>query len=104
MVYQVDYYLSLYPSKFLGYQAKAQNTGKVTLYISTIWNQMQDSTPFEYSLDEFFYVFVDNLIYTLILERVCIERAFQKIRMKDRCNPCKMEKYALIMTDFDRLN
>jgi len=38
--------------------------------------------------------FIKTFIFLIILERICLERGFQKIKMKNRCNPCKMEKYA----------
>lgn len=73
---EVTYKFSTYPSRFLGYQAKKQDTGTVTLYISSIWNEAE-------KFDDFLEIFLD----TLILERICLERGFQKIRMKNRCKP-----------------
>ena len=79
----------MYPSKNIGYQSKAREKGEVKLYISTIWSH---STTFE--------DFVEKIIYITILERICLERAFQKIRMKNRCKPyCRMEKYAIKMME-----
>ena len=85
----MTYKISLYPSKFVGYQFKSGATGEVKVFISTIWNH---SITFE--------DFLEKIIYITILERICLERAFQKIRMKNRCKPfCKMEKYAIKMMD-----
>lgn len=52
------------------------------------------------SLDDF----INNLSYIILLERICLERGFQKIRLKDRCKNdsngwCKMEKIARLMVD-----
>ena len=60
--------------------------GEVKLFISSIW---KCSKSFEH--------FVQKMIFYIIIERICLERAFQKIKMKNRCKPCKMEKYALEM-------
>ena len=83
---EVEYKVSLYPSRFLGYQSKARDKGEVKAYISTIW---------EYCGADY-WKFIFSLDFILLLERICLERAFQKIRMKDRCKPyksftCKME-------------
>ena len=84
----INYKVSLYPSKNIGYQSKSGINGEVKVFISTIWTH---STTFE--------DFVEKIIYITILERICLERAFQKIRMRNRCNPCKMEKYAIKMIE-----
>lgn len=97
--YFVNYKISSYQSKFLGYQSKKGNFGVIKLFICTIW---------KYSSD--FDTFVDNLNYILITERICLERAFQKIKMRDRCKPydgnnqfgkfgCKMDYIAWLMTE-----
>ena len=40
--------------------------------------------------------FVRLLIFYTLVERFCIERAFQKIRMHQRCKPeCKIAPYAM---------
>lgn len=82
----IEYKISTYPSKFAGYQSKSGMNGKVTMYISTIWNYSEN-----------FDDFVNYIVFIVILERICLERAFQKIRMKGRCNPCKLEKFAYFM-------
>jgi len=41
--------------------------------------------------------FIIQFIYILILERICLERAHNKIKMKNRCKPiCKVA----IITDY----
>lgn len=84
----VEHIISTRDSKFLGYQSKKGNNGQVKLFINSIWDKSQDFNKFVY-----------GLIFTDILERICLERGFQKIRMKHRCKPvCKMEQYAIYMT------
>ena len=86
MMTEVEYKVSLYPSKFLAYQSKARGNGEVKAYISTIW-KMCDSD---------FFRFVYWLDFLIVLERICLERGFQKVKMTNRCKPyknftCKME-------------
>jgi hypothetical protein len=84
----VEYSVSLHPSKFEGYQSKAGQSGKVTLFIATIWD----------TVGEDYERFLEELIWVSIIERVCLERAFQRIRMKNRCEPvCKLLKIADLM-------
>ena len=83
----VELKISLYKSKSLGYQSKKGLEGKITLFISNIY---------DYSKQDF-DLFVKAFNYTYLLERICLERSFQKIRMKERCKEfkglfcCKMD-------------
>lgn len=70
----VEYKISTYPSRFLGYQAKKQDTGKITLYVSSMYQEAGNHDDF-----------VELLIDIMVCERICLERAFQKIRMRNRC-------------------
>ena len=92
---KVDYKISLYPSKSFAYQFKNKNQGYVKLFVSTIWKRAKS-----------FEDFIQRMIYYILLERICLERGFQRIRMKDRCKlyekdektySCIMERYALEM-------
>jgi len=81
---EVNYIASNRKSKFAGYQEKKGIEGTVKVFISTIWN---DTNNFE--------SFVEGLIYYTIHERICLERAFNKIRIKGgMCNPCCVENVA----------
>lgn len=81
-------YISTHPSKFAGYQAKAGSRGKITLYVQTLWMDAGGDED----------RFIDGLAYVYLLERVCLERAFQRIRMTDRCEPvCKLLRVADLM-------
>jgi len=81
---EVEYRVSLYPSKFSGYQSKKENVGKITFFLPKLWEESENN----------FDKFVNQLIFIQILERICLERGFQRFRIKNRCNPCKMLKYA----------
>ncbi|MFW9872941.1 MAG: hypothetical protein ACFFG0_07555 [Candidatus Thorarchaeota archaeon] len=84
--FNVNYVISLYPSKSHGYQTKKGRNGKVISYISTIWKECKKE----------FFTFTLHLILIIILERYCLERAFNRIRIKGRmCNPCCVENIAL---------
>lgn len=84
--FNVDYDVSLFNSKFCAYQSKKGAQGNVKIFISTIYDENND-----------FDDFVSSIIYFTVLERICLERGFQKIKMKNRCKPCKIKKYATIM-------
>ena len=89
---EIEYKISLHLSKFLAYQSKNKNKGIVKLFISVIWKYVRKD----------FDRFVIWINYLTILERICLERAFQKIRMKNRCKPykdflCKIEQIAYLM-------
>jgi len=90
---EVEYKISIYPSKFLGYQSKARNKGEVKVYVSTLLKYAEND----------FWKFVHWLDAITLIERLCLERGFQKIKMKDRCKRykdsfgCKMEWVAYQM-------
>jgi len=85
---EIDIHISMHPSKFAGYQAKAGSKGKITLFVSTLWEESQGE----------FDRFVEDLATVYLVERVCLERAFQRIRMADRCEPyCKILKIVDLM-------
>ncbi|KKL98883.1 hypothetical protein LCGC14_1819970 [marine sediment metagenome] len=106
---EVEYKISTYPSKFIGYQSKNKNRGEIKIYITSLWKWVhswrwtkyfvEDETT-EIMLDDF----INEMVFTVIIERICLERAFQKIRMRERCKPlskfrCKMEKIAYLMCE-----
>lgn len=88
---EVEYKISLYPSKFKAYSGKKGKNGYVKLFISNIWEEA----------DKDFDLLVMRMICYTLLERICLERAFNKIRIKGgKCNPCCVKKYALEMYRF----
>lgn len=87
---EVNYVISTYPSKFAGYQSKKGNEGTIKAFVSTVYKG-------SYDLD----AFVLHLIHIILHERVCLERAFNKIKIKGgMCNPCCVEKIADKMMDY----
>ena len=42
---------------------------------------------------------LEGMVKIFLLERICLERAFQRIRLRNRCNPCRMEPLAQVMYD-----
>ena len=82
---EVKYIISTYPSKFAGYQSKKGPKGIIKTYIyhPLYWNSADFSS------------FVLNLIHIILIERICLERAFNKIKIKGgMCNPCCVNKVA----------
>ncbi len=86
MLPEVEYIVSNYPSKYVGYHTCKKETGKITAYISNIWKCSENPETF-----------TEDLIFIFLLERICLERAFQKIRLKQRCHPCVMAPLARYM-------
>ena len=87
MNYSVNYKISINNSKFAGYQEKKGNNGTIKLFVSVIF---EDSKDFE--------DFIDGIIYFTIHERICLERAFNKIRIQGgMCNPCCVKNLAIEM-------
>ena len=80
----MEYKISTFQSKYNAYWKVKQQIPMITFYVSTLWKSSEND----------FDTFVDHLIFLHILERICLERRFQHIRMKNRCKPCKMWKYA----------
>jgi len=80
----VNYKVSLYNSISQARWNINKDKGNVILFISNIW---KESKNYEH--------FVQWIIYYTLIERICLERAYNKIRIKGgRCNPCCVEKIA----------
>ena len=99
---EVEYKISIKASKFSGYQSKKGNQGYVKAFVSNLWKQAMEWHEKEVR----FQLFVDSLCYIFIHERFCLERAFQKIRIKGgMCNPCCVcnlaEKVAKYLFDLE---
>jgi hypothetical protein len=91
---EMTYQVSTYPSEFLAYQSKRGMEGLITNFIA------------RYHYDEF-NVFVAELIGYQLVERVCLERAFNKIKLKNRCKrkpTCAPHYIASKMIDMMILN
>ena len=88
MVNKIDFLISTKVNKFLGYQSKKGNKGCVKSYVSNIWNITSKWVKI-INEGEHFDWFVKFLILMIIHERYCLERAFQRIRIKGgMCKPC----------------
>lgn len=75
---EVDYIVSIRNSKFQGYQSKNQNIGIIKLFVSSLWNDYPE-----------FEMFTKMFCIIQTLERYCLERAFQKIKIRGgMCKPC----------------
>src|SRR4030065_2202931 len=85
----VEYVVSNYASRFGGYQSKHGTDGVLKVFLPTLWTNGREK----------FESFVAELTYPIWLERICLERAFQKIRMKNRCKPapCKIAQLVRLM-------
>jgi len=95
----VEYKVSTHKSKYEGYHSKKGNIGSVKAFISNLWH---DVIQYSKRLDiDIFDLFVESLITTYICERFCLERAFQRIRIKGgACNPCCIKNITLYTTQY----
>lgn len=97
---EVDYLISTKVNKFLGYQSKKGNRGYVKSYISNIWDITQEWTGTLKGEDHVSW-FVRFLVLMIIHERYCLERAFQRIKIKGgMCKPCCVEKLSDITFEY----
>lgn len=84
---EVEYKISMYPSRFHGRQYKLRNKGCVTIFVLSLWDHTYEK---KLDMDTNFSDFVSDLISIIIMERICLETGFQKIRIKGgSCNPKK---------------
>lgn len=105
----VEYRLSLNESKYPAYWNIHGDRGCITQYLPSHWNEARKhSDIFEHDHpDEVMENFIEELIYSEITERICIERAHERIRMKGRtrCKPnCCVRRAALMMYNPDYWN
>ncbi len=64
------------------------------MYLPHIWlSAMPGTAPYEHGITD-----VDNftseLVRTILIETICLERSGQRLRIKNRCSPCKVERVA----------
>jgi hypothetical protein len=95
----VDYKFSGNPSKNDGYhsiQSKQQH-GEIKVFYTNLWKPMGD-------FDAEFDAFLVRLEYIILLERVCLERAHNKIIIPHRCHPvCKLHTIVSYMYPYKSL-
>lgn len=81
-----------------------KDTGTITIFLPNLWVESKDLMDKwrGYECDEvsadgvwnvcnegYINSFIENLIVTYLIERICIERAHEKIRFKrNKCEPC----------------
>ena len=100
-LHDVDYVVSTggkprYDSATIGYHNTFGNgRGQVKLMLGTFDRAMRDISNNKWdpaASDYDFSYLVEYMIQTIVLERVCLERAFERIRMHDRCKPLKVDR------------
>lgn len=97
---KVDYKISTHLAKFDGYQSKKGLDGEIKAYISNIWKRAEESVEELQDIDVY-DLFAEYLSVIFIHERYCLERAFQKIRIKGgMCKPCCVEHISLNTMEF----
>ena len=89
----IEYSISLYPSRFMGYQSKRGGFGKLTVFVSNLIDLIND--------EEDLSIFVKIMNAIIIQERFCLERAFQKIKiLGGKCNPCCVQNLVDFTIDY----
>jgi hypothetical protein len=87
----IDYNISTYPSKYHGYW---KPTGKINLYVSTMWKEMDDGFK-DLDADKQIDEFMNHLSNITLIETICFYRGKEKIKMKNKCKPhCKVARLA----------
>ena len=114
MVLEVEYKVSLHKGNHEGRWNINKDKGRITFNLPLLYDYTMeaieswgksDNYSKEFMEDMSINFFIGLLIEVELIERVCIERAHQKIRMKGRtrCKPvCCVEKLALMMARPDQ--
>jgi len=114
MVLEVEYKVSLHKGNHEGRWNINKDKGYIVFNLPSLYDRTMgaierwgksDNYSKEFMEDMSINFFVGLLIEVELIERVCIERAHQKIRMKGRtrCKPvCCVEKLALMMARPDQ--
>ena len=77
-----------------------KDTGKIVLFIPSIWDEAVKHSDIN-DPDDCFRTFVGVTIFSYLMERICIERAHEKIRLKrSKCNPCAVAPITNKMFDY----
>ena len=88
---EVDFRVSLKNGRYPARWNINKDNGIVTVYLPEIWDNARDHSLFyEHDHPEQTYQnFLDELILSNLLERICLERAHEGIRLKgrSRCDP-----------------
>jgi len=88
---EIDYKISLYPSKYHGYW---RSNGKINIYVSKIWKDMNDAYS-DKSDEEKVDEFTNDLRNVMLIETLCFYRGKNKLKVKNKCLPhCKVARIA----------
>jgi hypothetical protein len=88
---EIDYKISTYPSKYYGYW---KTTGKINLYISSIWKGVEEDYP-DLEPDDQIDKFMNELSNITLIETICLYRSRNKVKLKNKCKPhCKVARVA----------
>ena len=88
---EIDYKISLYPSKYHGYW---RSNGKINIYVSKIWKDMNDAYS-DKSDEEKVDEFTNDLRNVMLIETLCFYRGKNKLKVKNKCLPhCKVARVA----------
>lgn len=83
----IQYIVTTNYGKSFGYQSKKGLDGIVKLFLPNIWDDTNN-----------FFGFVLRIILTTLWERNCLERCFNKIKIKGgMCNPCCVQDITIEM-------
>jgi hypothetical protein len=90
----VEYKYSLFTGKHPAYWNINGDSGKITFYLGEIWGISQSRAKPDIDGWDEMDSFIDELLYYDLSERICLERAHEKIRLKGgRCNPCCVQYF-----------
>ena len=93
----VDYRYNITSSKYPAYWNINKDIGKITFHLGEIWDHSQNDLTGDIC-DDPVDNFIDDLIYYDLSERICLERAHEKIKIKGgRCKPCCVQYPAQLM-------
>lgn len=103
----VEYKVSLHESKTAGRWNINKDKGTITFNLPILYDYSKrivekyrkETETDSFTNDMTINFFITQLIETEVVERVCIERAHEKLKIKGgRCKPfCKVEKPAMLM-------
>lgn len=77
-----------------------KETAIIRLWLPPIWQEAQRTSPDPGNEEETLRDFIGCISFSYLMERICVERAYQKIRLKrDHCTPCCVKDIANHMFD-----
>ena len=74
------------------------DTGEITQYLGSVYEEASEHSDDPFDEDEVICTITGVLVFGYLMERICIERAHEKIRLKgNHCNPCCVKRVANTM-------